>query len=348
MKGPLATIAVVAFLTAGCARTLPFTDDEGRVRPGSIATMEMIEIGGVRQCVWFRGADVTQPAVILLHGGPGVSESALFRRYAAPLEERYLMVYWDQRGAGRSFHAGIDAGSMTIARMEADLDELVEHVRGRFGKERVVLVAHSWGTVLGTRYAARHPAKVAAYVGIAQIADFAEGERISRQWAFERAIERGHGRAIGALIAMGPIPRTVEEQLEKGRWVEAFGGMYHAGLSTPKLIREALRTEEADLVDLWKFGRGNAFSLSSLRDEYSQVDLTQRTSFDVPMIFMLGRHDWHVPSTLAARYLDQISAPSKKVFWFEHSAHHPPYEEPERFVRLMLEEVPDLLLAAHR
>ena len=100
---------------------------------------------------------------------------------------------------------------------------------------------------------------------------------------------------------MGPVPRSVEDELEKGRWVEAFGGMYHADLSTPKLIREALRADEADAVDLWKFGRGNAFSLHSLRDEYAQVDLTRLATFDVPVVFMLGRHDWHVPSTPSAR-----------------------------------------------
>ena len=336
----------IALSLAGCTCTRPFTDAEGRVIPGSIATMETAEIGGVAQSIWFRGADVRNPAVILLHGGPGASESALFRHYTAALEEHFLMVYWEQRGAGRSFHSGIPGDSMTIARLGRDLDEVVDLVRRRFDKDRVILLAHSWGTVLGTIYAYEHPGKVAAYVGIAQIANFADGERLSYEWALGQAVQRKNYRAIGELRAMSPRPSSVDDELTKGRWVEAFGGTFHRKLSTWKLILAAASTDEANLVDLVKFGQGNRFSLESLRPEYSKVDLTRYDSFRVPIIFLLGRHDWHVPSVLAERYFDAVSAPCKRLVWFEQSAHNPPFEEPERFVRVVTREV--LPLASRR
>lgn len=136
---------IALFALAGCTGTPPFTDAQGRVVPGSIATMETVSIGGVSQSIWFRGLDRGQPAVILLHGGPGASESALFRHYNSGLEHDFLMVYWEQRGTGRSFHPDIPAASMTIEQLVRDLDEVVDLVRRRFGKERVVLLAHSWG-----------------------------------------------------------------------------------------------------------------------------------------------------------------------------------------------------------
>ena len=101
----------------------------------------------------------------------------------------------------------------------------------------------------------------------------------------------------------------------------------------------AASTDEVNLVDLVKFGQGNRFSLESLRPEYSKVDLTRYDSFRVPVIFLLGRHDWHVPSVLAERYFDAVSAPRKRLVWFEQSAHNPPFEEPERFVRVVTREV---------
>lgn len=330
----------------GCTWTRPFTDHAGRVIPGSIATMETIELGGVRQSVWFRGRDVSAPALIILHGGPGASESALFRYYDAALEDHFLVIYWEQRGAGRSYHSDIPPSSMTIAQLTADLDQLVDTVRSRFGTDRVALVGHSWGTILGTLYAHEHPEKVSLYVGVAQIADFAHGERRSLEWALRQAETRNDQRALRVLRAMTPAPRSVDEELELGRWVERFGGTLRGGLSTGKLIWAALRTDEAGLMDLVRFGKGNRFSLKALRPEYSRVRLTRIRRFEVPVIFMLGRHDWHVPAVLAADWFVAIDAPNKRLVWFEHSAHNPPFEESDAFVRLMLEHVRPLALDA--
>jgi pimeloyl-ACP methyl ester carboxylesterase len=60
--------------------------------------------------------------------------------------------------------------------------------------------------------------------------------------------------------------------------------------------------------------------------------------FDVPIVFFLGRYDWHVPSVLAEQYFETIEAPCKRIVWFEQSAHNPPFEEPERFNRAMIEQ----------
>lgn len=330
-------VATAAILVVGaCTSTRPFVDAKGRVVPGSIAAMETVRLGGVDQSVWFRGRSTSAVPLVLLHGGPGASESALFRHYDAALENRFVVVYWEQRGAGRSFHANVPRSSMTIARMLDDLDELVDTVRARFGAERVVVLGHSWGTILGTMYANAHPEKVLAYVGVAQIANFPEGERRSLEWAIDQATTRGDAKALRELRAMLPTPRTVDDELTLGRWVERFGGTLRGGLSTRSLIWAALRTDEAGVVDLVRFGRGNRFSLTALRPEYSRVDLTRFRTFKVPIVFMLGRHDWHVPSVLAARYFEQIDAPVKHLVWFERSAHNPPFEEPAEFVRALV------------
>lgn len=343
-------VACLALLLAGgCAHTVPFTDARGRVVPGSVASMELVRIGGVNQCVWFRGSSTSNPPLILLHGGPGASESALFRRFNAELERHFLVVYWEQRGTGRSFNADIAPESMTITQLVRDLDEVVQLVRRRFHHDKVVLLAHSWGTVLGTLYAARHPERVAAYVGVAQIADMARGDHLSYAFAVAEARKRGNVAALLALQAIGPPPYpSVDARLAVGRWVERFGGSFHANLSTGKLIWAALRTDEADLVDLIQFGRGNRFSLERLHGELSQLDLTRSgRSFAVPVLFLLGRHDWQVPAVLAAQYFATIEAPLKRLVWFERSAHNPPFEEPEHFNSVLIREVKPLAARGH-
>lgn len=332
-------VAVLSLYLYGCTHTAPFRDSQGRIVPGSIAAMETLPIGGIPQRLWFRGIDMHKPALLILHGGPGVSEAALYRYFDSELEQHFLVVNWEQRGTGRSFHTDISPESMTIAQFLRDLDDVVELIRKRFHKETVVLLGESWGTALGTSYAFQHPEKIAAYVGIGQVVNMPEGERLSYDYALTQAMARGQEKAIEELSAIGSPPHTVDEMLISRRWVERFGGSFHADLSTGKLIWAALNTDEANLVDLFLFGRGNRFSLEHLWPEFFRFDLTVYKTFKMPVFFLLGRYDWQVPAILAASYFKTIEAPCKQLVWFERSAHHPPFEQPEEFNRVMIEDV---------
>lgn len=141
-------------MTTSCVHTPEFRDAHGRVTPGSVATMATVTIGGISQSIWFRGVSQSNPALILLNGGPGISESALFRHYNSALEQHFLVVYWEQRGTGRSFHSNIPPESMTVAQVLHDLDEVVEVVRRRFNQ---------WGSRMGSVLTFQHrPAERAA------------------------------------------------------------------------------------------------------------------------------------------------------------------------------------------
>ena len=325
-----------ALALAGCVHTAPFRDARGTVLPNSIAKMEMIPINGARQSIWFRGTDVRKPALVIVHGGPGASESALFRHYNAGLEHHFLVVYWEQRGAGRSYNADIPFASMTIAQFVRDLGAVVDQVRQRFDKKKVVILAHSWGTVPGLMYASEHPEKVAAYVGVSQIANVPEGLDLEYGFDLAEAKRRNDEPALARLRRIGAPPYSVADLLSLSHLTQRFSG----DLSTGRLILAALSTDEANLVDLMRFGQGNRFSLEHLWSELSRVDLTHSyRQFDVPIFFFLGRHDWHVPSVLAARWLADISAPVKGAVWFEESAHNPPFQQPALFQKALIEAV---------
>lgn len=335
----LPVAAALAVAGTACTHTEQFRAGDGRVLPASVASMERLRLGGVEQSVWLRGIDRSNPLLVLLHGGPGASEAALFRHFQSVLERHYLVVYWEQRGTGRSFHAGSGCESMTVARMLDDLDELVDLLLRRFGQRQVVLLGHSWGTVLGTRYAHRQPRKVAAYVGTGQIADKHAGDRLSYRFALAQARARGDARAIASLEGMDIERLSVDDLFTLGRWIERFGGTFRAGLSTGKLLWAALSTDEADLFDLVRFGRGNHFSHRCLLDEFLATDLTRLRRFDVPVFFLLGRHDQVTPSALGQAYFESLDAPVKQLVWFEGSAHNPPFEEPALFSRVLIERV---------
>jgi pimeloyl-ACP methyl ester carboxylesterase len=190
------------------AYTRPFRAPDGEPLPGTIAESATMRLGGLDQWVMIRGENVSNPPLILLHGGPGMPESPFFRCFNAPLESAFTVVYWDQRGAGKSFDRCIPRSTMTVEQFVADLDELVDEVRTRLGKTKVVMLGHSWGSALGPLYAARFPEKVALYVGAAQIGDWAAGEKLSYAFALAEAERQGNRKMLEKLYAIGPPPHS--------------------------------------------------------------------------------------------------------------------------------------------
>jgi len=287
-----------------------------------------------------RGLNADNPLLILLHGGPGSSETALFRSYCAAVEDAYVVVYWDQRGAGRSYRRSVPPASMTIDRFVADLDELIEGLTARYDKRRVVLCGHSWGSLLGVRYVSRFPDKVAAYVGIGQVADMAASEAASYAFALKTARDRGRRKAIKQLLEIGAPPHTIKSLGIQRRWLMALGGAFGPNVSLPELIWRSMTSPESSVLDLVRLLRGSRLSVKLLWRELLETNLLREVPrLETPVIFMLGRLDMQVVASVSAAYFEALEAPHKELIWFEASGHMPPFEEPELFIRSMIATV---------
>jgi pimeloyl-ACP methyl ester carboxylesterase len=325
------------------ADTPPIRGPHGQVLPNSIAEVVYLELGGVDQWVMVRGVDVANPPLVLLHGGPGMSETRFFRLCNAPLEEHFTVIYWEQRGAGKSFHAEISRASMTVEQFISDLDELVETVRRRLGQPKVVIFGHSWGSALGVLYAARFPEKVAAYVGCGQYADAAAGENASYAWAVREAERRDKRRILKKLRAIGPPPHTREELMVERTCTARLEGMMRPA-KWWELSRIALGVRESSILDLPRLGRGFKFSLDSLWQEASQLNLRDLApALKMPVFFFLGRNDHWVPPEVSLTYFETLEAPSKHLVWFEHSGHEVFADEADKFNAAMTQLVRPLV-----
>jgi len=314
---------------------------DGSVRgAGPVAEAGFWRIGDVDQWVEVRGRDAANPLLVVLHGGPGSPETALFRAFNDALEGAYTVVHWDQRGAGRSFNRSIPPASMTTERFIADLDEIVDRCLVRFGKQQVVLLGHSWGSYLGVLYARRFAAKVAAYVGVGQVADMEASEAASYAFALETARARGHRRAIAQLTAIGPPPHTMKAVGVQRRWLMAMGGAFGPNLSLPKIIWRGVTAPGASVLDLVRLLRGSSFSLRLLWPELVAASLARDAlSFEMPVFCLLGRKDHQVVAEVSAAYFEAVEAPHKTLVWFEQSGHMPPFEEPALFNQVLIEQV---------
>ena len=221
----------------------------------------------------------------------------------------------------------------------ADLDELVDTVRARVGKPKVAIFGHSWGSALGPLYAARFPAKVAAYIGSGQIGDWPAGELASYEWALAEAQRLSNTEALKELRAIGPPPHTASHL-----WAERTCLQRVAGQLEGKALWDTWRTmlggPESCVFDLPNILRGFRFSLDAMWAEVSALNLrTLAPTLQMPVFFFFGRLDRWVPPEVSVAYFDMVTAPSKKLVWFEQSGREPFVDEPTKFNRTMVELV---------
>jgi pimeloyl-ACP methyl ester carboxylesterase len=353
---PLIVVAVVVALVVvrlALPAGTPRIRRRGKGRPASgVAVLERQRIGGSDQWVLERSEDVRNPIVLYLHGGPGTSQLTLNRRNTKELERHFIVVNWDQRGAGKSYRAIADAGKMNIDRFVEDTRELTVHLLEKYHKERIVLVGHSWGSVIGALAAARYPELYYCYVGVGQVAHMREGEAASYLWTLEQARGSNDRRAARALERIGRPPYQGDWQkktVTQRRYLGRFGGEVHKSRTgaLALVLGSLLVSREYSLMDRINFFRGILGSMRLLWPELLEVDLFKSVPrMRIPVLLMEGRFDHEAPASIAARYLDSIKAPSKELIWFDESAHMPNSEEPRLFNERMVERVLPIVTGA--
>jgi len=324
-------------------KTRQFRDANGKVVPDSIAETKFLKLGGFDQWVMIRGESLGNPPLVLLQGGPGLSETALFRYYNSALEHSFTVVYWDQRGSGKSFHSRPPKTTMTLEQFIIDLNELVEAITQRVGKQKVAIFGHSWGSILGVLYAARFPEKVSAYVGSGQIGDWPAAEAASYAIALREAERRNSSKALRELAAIGPPPYDSKSLWTERTWLQRLEGRLSPG-NLWQFGRVFLAGKESSPLDVPRLMRGFRFSLDAMWPDVSKTNLLELVpALQVPVFFFLGRQDHWVPPETSLAFFEALTAPSKKLVWFEESGHEPFMDEPAKFNASMVDFVRPLL-----
>jgi proline iminopeptidase len=329
------------------AYTPAFRNSKGEVVENSIAEMKMVTLGNTKQSIIIRGENRINPVLLLLHGGPGSSETALFRYYNSPLEKKFIVVYWDQRACGKSYTKQSATGPLSINMFVEDICELALYLKVNFHKNKIFLLGHSWGTLIGILAVSKHPEHFCAYVGTGQVSSMAESESESYRFALNRAVEQHNQKAIRELKEIGEPQNAVYKGGVTGiriqrKWLTYFGGAIYGCKSMGKLIGKVLTAKEYNFADVIRFFKSlNAPSRNALsQNEFMKIDLFQTVKgLDVPVYFFLGMHDFQVASVVAEKYYQYLKAPKKKLVWFENSAHCPCFEESEKFNKLMVDIV---------
>ncbi len=313
-----------------------------------VASLEEVELGGERQWILIRGYDVSNPVLIFLHGGPG-SPCLFYSRYAlGGLEHDLTVVAWDQRGCGKSYHAGIDPASITREQLFSDTLELINLMRARFGVEKVYLMGISWGAILGAYIARDHPELLHAYIGVSQPVHLARSFPIALAAALARATELGIQEAIDDLSALQAEPEIPWAQLGVlTGWLEALGfGDMHDLTKWDEIRAELAATvTEYTTEDIADLDRDDVlYGAAAIHQDETwlyELDLfTDIPSLEVPVYFLAGRFDYKTPAVLVEEYCTALDAPAGKQFFrFESSAHAPILEEAAAVQEVILNQI---------
>lgn len=308
------------------AITAPDGIDEGRY----------VEIGGIEQWITIRGLDRDNPVLLFLHGGPGDATNpwgyAGFRSWL----EDFTVVQWDQRGAGRTHgRNGPSVGpTITVARMVQDGVELAEYLRETLQKDRIVLVGHSWGSILGGAMVKARPDLFHVFVGTGQVADPTRNYEVAYAELLKEAEKRGNARAIEELREVGPPPYADGRGYGiQRKWSNQFEG---ADLFLASALGFALTAPGYSLRDVNDWLDGQGLSAERLVPETSVIDAASLGGeFAVPVFVIQGSDDFTTPTSLARAFVESIRAPSKEFLLLEGGGHFAVFTMADAFLEAM-------------
>jgi proline iminopeptidase len=315
-------------------------------QPPGIEELRSVQIGGIQQWISVRGRDRRNPILLFIHGGPASTEMPVSWLYQSGWEDYFTVVQWDQRGAGKTYVANDPAvvePTITKERMVADGEEMVAWLRANYGKQKIFVLGHSWGSIMGLEIARRHPDWLHAYIGMGQMIYGRDNERLGYEWALNAARADNNAEALKQLAAIAPYPRadgsvSVEQIIVQRTWVIHYGGLtwgrqdfdYEQGAArlSPDYTRKELSPED-----------GIGQSLPRLLSAMLGYDVRNVTHMDCPVFIFAGRHDYETPSALAVNWINSLQAPRKGLVQFENSAHMMELEEPGKLLVHLVNDV---------
>jgi pimeloyl-ACP methyl ester carboxylesterase len=307
----------------------------------NIDSLEAVQLGDTTQWIRVRAEDPSNPVLLLIQQGPGLPMINEARGFEATLglERDFIVVYWDQRGCGRSLRGPKDSEGISLQSMVNDTVALMVLLSDRFNSGLFV-AGFSLGATIGALACARRPDLVTALIATGVDIDGVAAAHSAYDFALGTARKRKNKRAVRQLTNIGEPPHVNVSQFgTRVRWASNFGGVTanqsYAGIAR-SLIVSLMRSSDYSLGDIVRTLRGVTATQGALLPEINELYLDDLLpSIDVPVVMVQGRSDMVAPSDAAVRYFNALESPSKQLVWFESSAHTPQLDEPQQFRDLL-------------
>lgn len=298
---------------------------------------EYVLINGIHQYLFHSGTTDENPVLLFLHGGPGSAASLFAHAFQDKWEELFTVIHWDQRGTGKTLTKNPE-NYPTLDVLLQDVLEIVHYLKSRYHKQKLVLLGHSWGSVLGSLFIKDHPEEVAYYIGVGQVINKRASERLSYTKVKEVIVQANDQSDLNKLEALGDYPgeQLDTQWVKKSLQLRKLQGKYHLTMKSHVSPLKTLLTSPlfhfSDLSALIKGNKANKELVAFL----GNFDLNAYPAeYNVPLYYIVGEQDWQTPVALTQDYVQRITAPEKKIFIIPNAGHMPMVDQPTLFLRLL-------------
>ncbi len=301
-----------------------------------------LEINGHPQWLRIRGRSPSNPIVLYLHGGPGGSQIPSFRHYQLGWEADFTIVHWEQRGAGKSYSRKLDPATVNLSQLVDDALVVIDYLRERFGRNDIILLGHSWGTLLAVHVLLKRSRGISVYVGLGQVAHQVKSERRMYDYTLEQARSEGNKIAVDQLSALKcyPVRNASPRKVALVRyWARNYGFLGSRPGDDGRNHTRLMTTPEYGLIDVYRFLRGSLVCAENVGQamltDPSIQPMELQKEFAVPMFLVSGRRDHFTPTDMADQYLQSLTAPEKGHVIFDDAGHYPNEDDPIRFLQTL-------------
>jgi pimeloyl-ACP methyl ester carboxylesterase len=316
-----------------------------------IAKLEEVEVNGAIHCVLIRGKDKSKPVILVLHGGPGGSDIPYHSQYSKYLEDDFVLVHYDQRGAGKSGYANMYANAsrdereafkstLTVNQHVEDVEViawwLMNNPELPGAKGGVYLIGGSWGSMLALYAAKKRPDffKRVLLRGLAVSGN--NSEALSTEYLARRMKSLGVAeRHTNEVISKGQYPygNNINKLIFQREWLEAVGGSNYATHELNSVLptytltyNMALAMFLAPEVTLREIMAAKNCMVTSLTQMWHQVEAADvlidlKSSFEKPLLVAHGRFDNCTSFQLVEPFLTDLKCEDKRLVWFEKSGY---------------------------
>ena len=297
---------------------------------------KFVMINGIEQWVTIRG-DSSKPAILFIHGGPGSSLSPYADGIYSKWERDFILVQWDQRGSARTYGrnapeelspAFLKSNPLTVKQMTSDGIELAKYLIEHLGKQKIILIGTSWGTVLATKMAIEKPNLFYAYIGHSQMVNPSKANLYAYNEVYLLAQNAGDQKSLDMLDRIGKPPYDTARSL--GQLLRVVK-TYQQKESTPAPASwEELSIEYNTDKDSQNRSDGDDYSFVNYAGD-KKLEVSSMSSaidfhndgliFKIPVYLIQGEKDIQTPAAINKAYFEKIISPEKKFIVLPNADH---------------------------
>lgn len=341
-------IAFLIILPPGKGEMKSFLDEDGNVLEGSISEKLFVDINDTTLGMFLVGKDETNPVLLFLGGGPGIPEYFLEKEYPTGLEEEFVVCYLEYRGTSLSYDPEIDPETISGQQYVEDAVAVTRYLQKRFGQEKIYLMGHSYGTEIALNTVSQYPELYLAYIAMSQKTDQKESEFFAYDYMLEQYRMMGNKKRIKQFEEC-PVRESDEMYRKYKSSMLRDLAMHELGVGTARDMDSVIKDiffaslrctayTPMERINIW---RGKAFVDSSKRsnDKKSFNAFEDVKEIEIPIYFLAGKYDYTCCYSLQKEYYEMLKAPMKGFYTFENSAHSPLFEEPQKGITILREDV---------